>query len=355
MLSPEGEGKESTQFDIDFETLLQASLSISGLIFTTDTAVGLAGLEHAILGFSARLGNLLIQDEFWFAAPFDSAGARLGDPQFVKKRMIIKASGNGLVFENLAILEDIYFTHPYSPPLKEPEYRFGDILTVTGTTSGGIKVSSLTGICADPDKKNKVKKFEKKGTVCESGQLELTIQRLTVAGIHIAGLLMDQTFEFKPEEPFSAKAVLRGDLPALGNVAIAASLVTVDINQISLTDVSLSLTNELLYLKLLDKDGNLDFEKIEFRFVLFFDAGFLKGKTVIARDTGVTSQEFVLGISPPGFTFTNTTKFSGNGTLSFQSTKFTLAIPLDALTFKSEAAFTLSGLSSAKLGLTLSF
>jgi hypothetical protein len=354
-LSPGEEGRESVPFDIDFETALQANLRLSGLIFTTDTVVGLAGLEHAILGFSTNLGDLSFHDEFWFAAPFDSGGARLGDPQFVKKRVTIKASGNGIAFENLVIFEDVHFSHPYQSPLQEPEYHFGNILTISGATSGGIEVASVTGICADPSKRNKVKKFARKGTVCESGELELTVERLTLKKMHIADLWIDQTLEFRPQEPFYAKTVLRGDLPLLDNAQFAASVVTTNVGQIDLTDVSLSLKNTMIYLKLLDKEGDLDFEKIKFQFALFFDAGFLKGTTLITQGTGVTSQKFVFGLSPPGFSFTNTTKLSGNGSLDFKSTKFALGISFNPLTLKSEMTYTSTGLSSAKLALILNF
>lgn len=355
MLSPDEEGRESALLDIDFETAVQANLRLSGLTFTTDTAVGTAGLEHAILGFSTALGDMSLQDEFWFATPFDSAGARLGGAQFVKKRVTIKGSGNGISFENLAILEDVHFDHPYSLPLKDPEYHFGDILTISGATSGGIEVASVTGICANPDKKNKVKKFKRKGAVCESGRLGLTIERLTFKKIRIAGLRIDQTLEFKLQQAFYAKTALRGDLPLMHNAAFAASMVTTNIGQISLADVSLSLKNALIYLRLLDEEGDLDFEKIKFQFVFFFDSRFLKGTTFIVRGTGVTSQKLVLGISPPGFSFTNTTELSGNGSLNFKSTKFVLGIPLNPLTLKSEATYTLAGLSSAKLALILNF
>ena len=91
---------------------------------------------------------------------------------FVKKRIQTSINLAGFTLTNLAIFEDFNFTHPFLNAVQTygaeaQEFRFGDIITVVGQTVSGINIRSVTGIGADPDVPNLVKKASFSGSLCQ--------------------------------------------------------------------------------------------------------------------------------------------------------------------------------------------
>lgn len=130
---------EMAKFDFDFEGLLDLDITLSGLTFGNDLAIGIAGIEHYIMSLSTTLGALDLMDEFAFAAPYslrktywkivdhvvqpgtpttddydfiDNNYYRASDLRFVKKRVSAEITLGGLTFDNLVLFEDISFYHP---------------------------------------------------------------------------------------------------------------------------------------------------------------------------------------------------------------------------------------------------
>lgn len=188
---------EAYKFDIDFEALLNLDVTLSGLTFSNDLAMGITGIEHYIADISTTLGALDLKDEFAFAKPyldcpwykpsaakyidmwfgggagFPAASTTchaIGGVLFVKKRVNMEISIGGLTASTLVMFEDVNFPEPtwhgthlvpvppspgatynniYPYDEEDQEFRFGTIFGIRGTTISGIGVTAKTGICAD--------------------------------------------------------------------------------------------------------------------------------------------------------------------------------------------------------------
>jgi len=170
---PQTTAVEVSKFDFDFEGLLELSITLSGLTFSNDLAIGIAGLEHYIGSVETTLGALTVVDEFVFARPYigmlypwpskwlpGNVGTPVGNMLFVKKRAYAEMTIGGLTFTNLAMFEDVNFPEPWDTTFTDTnlngeydsadqDFRFGDIVGISGTTVSGITVTAETGFCAE--------------------------------------------------------------------------------------------------------------------------------------------------------------------------------------------------------------
>lgn len=225
---------EKTLLKFDIEALIKFGLSVSGLLFTTDIAVGIPGLEHAIFNIHASLGMVDILAEMWLATPFESVTDVNNLPNivvippggmlFVKERITTSLTLGGLQVKNLAIFEDVTFPNPNSPYGEadcdgdgEPEgtciggietnpathyqtqsFAFGDLITIAGATPSGITIVGQLGICAT-NAGNAVKKFSASGSVnpdCVGKvkpQLFFDFETISISGIPLASGLLGST------------------------------------------------------------------------------------------------------------------------------------------------------------------
>ncbi len=244
---PQTTSYEADKFDFDVEALLNLDFTLSGLTFSNDLAMGIAGIEHYIADIQTTLGAMNLYDEFAFAKPYINCNywypskwkgpevdcTPAGNVLFVKKRVTMEITLGGLTVSNLAIFEDIDFPQPtdttytdddasgyYDQP--DQRFRFGDIITVSGTTVSGIEVTTKTGICADfdiyggvylwdilgkwgvykvlesaPD--NVIKKKKWSESVCENEKLEFTKEYIAVTGVTpMSGLTFNVHTIFNP-------------------------------------------------------------------------------------------------------------------------------------------------------------
>ena len=113
--TPETAQSESVEYLLDFASNLQLSLTFSGLSASSDVGWGVTGLEFAILRLQGVLGVFDLHDEFVFAAPFGLHNQSLaqGRVSSVKKRVSVRFNLYGLEVENLALFENVKFTHPF--------------------------------------------------------------------------------------------------------------------------------------------------------------------------------------------------------------------------------------------------
>lgn len=204
-LNPEGTQTEAVKFNIDLQSNLQLTVTLSGLTFGADLGFGTTGIEFAILSLNTQLGALSVFDEFVFAQPFGAnftgvcgsttdatpdqcpgdqvfpIGSSTGDADeidsavgFVKKRISLEINIAGVTLRNLAIFEDVDFpdihdgidgvTHEFDHfgpgsfyhvggvnntiDDQTPTYGFGDVITLSGQTVSGITVTGSTTLCA---------------------------------------------------------------------------------------------------------------------------------------------------------------------------------------------------------------
>lgn len=133
----------------------------------------------------------------------------IGPTLFVKKRFTTNINLAGFNITNLAIFEDINFTHPFLTSVQTygasfQEFRFGNILTISGQTVSGISFRSVTGLGADPDIPSLIKKATFLGSVCENNNpgvqadaLALCVEQLFIDNIRIGSLTISSRSEFE--------------------------------------------------------------------------------------------------------------------------------------------------------------
>lgn len=191
---------EKTLLKFDIESIIQLSASVSGMVFSIDSAIGIPGLEHLILRGMFALGSVDLTSELWLATPYETvtdvnlmpntAVIPPGRFMFVKKRITTVISLGGLTAKNLAIFEDVTFPNPGTSygetdcdgdglpegtcvlgietnpadQYQTQSFAFGNLFSLTGQTPSGITITSQLGICAT-NAGNAVKKFSAPGSV----------------------------------------------------------------------------------------------------------------------------------------------------------------------------------------------
>lgn len=134
----------------------------------------------------------------------------IGPTVFVKKRVQTSINLAGFTLTNLAIFEDFNFTHPFLSSVQTygaeaQDFRFGDIITVLGQTVSGINIRSVTGLGADPDVPNLIKKASFAGSLCRDvnegasilGNFAFCVEQLFVDNIQIGSLTVNSRTEFR--------------------------------------------------------------------------------------------------------------------------------------------------------------
>lgn len=133
----------------------------------------------------------------------------IGPTLFVKKRFTTNINLAGFNITNLAIFEDVEFTHPFLASVQTygtsfQDFRFGNIITVSGQTVSGISFRSVTGLGADPDIPSLIKKATFLGSVCENNNpgiqadaLALCVEQLFIDNIRIGSLTISSRSEFE--------------------------------------------------------------------------------------------------------------------------------------------------------------
>jgi len=354
-LKPQTTVAEVSKFDIDFEGLLDLYITVSGLTFSHDLAFGVAGIEHYIANLETTLGALDLRDEFWFAAPYDEDGNRLGDMQFVKKKVEAEMTIGGLTVSTLALFEDINFTHPYEPPVKDPVYRFGVIFTVSGATVSGIGVESITGICADPQVKNKVKKYWEYGRVCENQKLEFTVEKINITGIPIAGVIIDSYTEFRPGVPIAETIDI--SFTVMG-IDMLIELYTEDITTFSLSSAEYTLATDYITVIWSDKDGDLTLtaaDEVEVISSVPVQAATFSNDIILVPTKGITKAEFGMEVPVVIGTLSTSVTYVGPPPLAMDEWSFALSTDVAGLGFVMDATFGMAGLESAGVEISVSF
>ena len=222
---------ERTLLSFDIESITNLNITISGMVVTIDSAIGIAGPEHLIIQEIFNLGAVTIHPEMWFATPFETvldANSQPnvvvippGEPLFVKKRLTTILNIAGITLTNLAMFEDVNFPNPgadFGPliyPAQSQSFGFGDIVTLTGQTVSGITITSTTGFCATLAA-NTVKKHSAPGSVnpactatlggilvepIEGGAktpILFDFENISIGGLSVGGVSAGASLNFRP-------------------------------------------------------------------------------------------------------------------------------------------------------------
>jgi hypothetical protein len=361
---------EYRKFLFDFESILEVNFTISGLTLGNHIAMGLAGIEHYIFSLSTTIGALDLVDEFWFAAPYNKNNEQVGPFQFVKKRVTGEITIGGLSFAALVLFEDVYFDHPYTrdPALLGKYYGLGTVLTLSGQTVSGIGVESVTGICADPTKPNKVKKWSKDGRVnplCalfsipEDGggktPLYFEFEGLYLTGIQVGPLTLDASAEFRPFHPISI--ALTGYMTFMG-VDLTFTALSENITTFEISETTLSLAFDTYFtVDITDANGNLILDagdSIVVKSSIPIQGATFSNKVVILPPTGFSSGEFGMTIPVSIGKLTAKVTFTPPD-FTMSAWVFTLTSNIAGVDFSISSNFTMTGLTSALITIGIPF
>jgi len=349
---PQTTSWEADQFDFDLEAYLDLAFTWDKTTFSIEGITGIAGPELVALGIETQLGLATLEDEFVFATPFDSEDRRLGGLQFIKKRFTIMFDFIDFRVENLFLAEDIHFTYPYPGPVQTPEYHVGDILTLKATTSGGIRLTSILGLCADPQLTNLLKRKSFSGRVCEDKGFQFTVEKLLIENLTLGNLRLDSETEFRLEEPTSEILDILFTLPGIGD--LTAVLATEDIFSLGLERAILKLrSGAFTFTTVFDSTLSITSNSLIANLRLFDQMTLITTATFIP-DTGLSSLT-IYSLIPTG----DNSQFKvfaihSGGTWSSITFSFFTRI-IEGLEFDIRAKFLLTGLEEVTFELELMF
>lgn len=374
---------------LDFELLLQANLTISGLTLGNKAATGLTGLEHIIVYFKGLLGASQLEVEAWFAAPFETAlipgdvtGSTFSFPictsqpdlmgwcakqlLFVKKRATATVNIGGITLQNLAMFEDVSFPDPEieygtidcdgdgstegtcvngieSNPIdvyQTQSFRFGDIITLSGESVSGILVRSRTGLCAS-DELNKIKKHSDLGRVCQSELVNFAFETLSIQNVTFGNVNIDAFFSLDTDDVLSM--VAKGGLSLWGVANLDFIFDSHDTNQLNQPTMTATFRSPFFSVEVFDLQADLVVESVRLsvKATLNAPASPLTLSSVSTFDPQASLSEHVLGLTFGGanFTFNSSTTWAGVNTLNWEKTSLAFDLKLSTIRVQAGVVF----------------
>ena len=232
---------ELTLLKFGIESELDFTATVWDAAFHLNSAINMAGLERVIVDFSAPLGPIAMKLELWNAVPFETVtdvdhftnwvAIPPGDLMFVKTRLTTAVEISSVTFENLFMLEDVTFPNPYAEfgplhyPVQSQSFHAGDILTISFEPYPGVRVRSVTNLCANSGS-NAVKGYSASGSVdAEESLCDYCCwdETLSIAGLEYCGIPFWLSLKIDP----TAEDVLRlsggGSFSALGDLELSGS------------------------------------------------------------------------------------------------------------------------------------
>jgi hypothetical protein len=357
-ITPQTTIAQVTKIDLNFEGILDLDITISGLTISTFMAFGMAGIETVVFDLETTIGFLDIYDEFWFSVPYagDLKDTRLDDQlYFVKKRVNLTATLGGLTLNTLLIFEDLNFNYPYThTPVGEQVWAFGICTTISGQTVSGITIISTAGLNCEPQKTNKIKKYDALGTVAGE-DFGFTVEKITIKGVQIAGINISNYTEFRPGAPIKNTMTFSTTIMGIG---LSVALSTTDITQIgTLAGITFTAALDSISVKWVDKNASLAFDDndyIEVKASFPIQTATLSAYFKSVPTTGITAAKIGLSLPVPVGTFSGTLVYGGSP-LSWQQFDFALASTVGGLDVTLSASFGLYGLKYADVKICVPF
>jgi len=385
---------EQTILKFDIEHRLNLNVTLSGLTFSADTAIGIAGPEHGIFSVKSNLGALQLKDELWFAVPFETTPdvntmsnivvIPPGDTMFVKKRVEMNLNIAGINLSNLAMFEDVTFPNPNSEygadrlnqggedcdgdgtidggtcvgdvatntttEYVNQTFGFGDIITLQGQTVSGLRITSRTGFCAD-NGSNSVKKFSAPGRVnpeCVSlNRLKFDFESISISGISIGGVNLSQSFNFTLDGGTTFQSSTGVSFTVADLATISLSLDTTP--PFSLGGISVRLAADSLNLNL-SFTPDLELSSASAAFQTRLSVGGLtstfSANLRAQKGEGITGLNLGMSLSQGTFSSNQSASFVRNGDeMEFASLNVQLNVRAAPVVFTTRAVFGSNGLT----------
>jgi len=170
--------EQHAQLDAEVESTLTLKLDRKALHLALENVWGLQGLLEATWEAEVNLPAPpdTIESSLTFAPPIEG-DRRIppGRPLLVRSRLDVELPREGVEWELGAIVDDVAFedvdasTARYG--VSHQRLHAGAVADVEGETTGGVKLSSQTGWCYDPDARFALVDGSISGEVCPSGEL----------------------------------------------------------------------------------------------------------------------------------------------------------------------------------------
>jgi PKD repeat protein len=232
----------------------------------------------------------------------------------------------------------------------EQAFLFGDIFTLKATTIGKVRVTSILGLCADPQLTNLLKKKSFPGRVC-AGSLGFTVEKILIEDLSIGGVRIDSETEFRLQEPVEETLELFYPLAGLGD--LTAVLATEDILSFALERAILKLRSGPFTLStVLDQTLSISSSSLILSLRPYENLGLFATATFLPT-TGLSSFTLYALIQlGKEARFTTLTIFSAG---AWASSTFTISMSLMGLELDLVARFLSTGLEGVTLDLGLMF
>lgn len=392
---------ERTILTWDIETLINVSLVSESMSLTNDLAVGIAGLEHALLNWDATIGDIDLMSMLWFATPFESvtdANNRRNtvvippaELRFVTFRLETVIRNSGLQFNNLAMFEDVTFPDPgrdygtadcdgdgnvegtcvdggqTNPADKytTSSFAFGNVASLFGQTSAGVLVRTNLGVCAERGSVS-VKKASARNSVnpaCAGGvkpDLLFDFINFSVSGIPISP---DITGRASVDCQKINECSLTSNLNISGGtpIPLSTSFTIEDLFELRFRN-SFRLRADSGPVTVTISFSNFEYRSIRLNFREAFNFGIfnasLSGSTSISRGTGITRANVNFSVSSGSFSADHSLSLMRNPNddgLRFGSLRVRMGVDMDPGNFSLQATFGQSGLTEAVFQLGLQF
>lgn len=331
----------------------------------------------------------------------DGDGIADGSVGFVKKRIGLELNIAGITINNLAIFEDVDFpdihgltgavsdhehdhfdgTQTYDLSSVDsivdnqtPTFGFGDVISVSGQTVSGITVTGLTAFCANGVNRIKKRDFEweaNKACTAQFGQnttpLEggaktpLLFERedLWIEGINLGGIDLEIHTTFVPLKPISS--VIQANFTLLDFADLSATLSSMNITQLELNSLVISVSSGNLTVSLIDFGGDLRIDSTQATLSLVLNPNQNPADltiTIITNDGGITFTSFSLGISRGIMSLDTTTTFTGDGSgnLDWTGTSFALNVDYgNGFVLSANSLFSQFGLGAVDFNIGITF
>jgi len=392
---------EKTFLKFDIESIVNASLSLSGMTFTLRSAMGIPGLEHLILTGLFTLGNVDLAAELWLATPFESVtDVNLlpntvvippGRFLFVKQRLTTEIALGGIALKNLAIFEDVTFPNPGSAygeadcdgdgspegtcvagvetnpadQYQTQSFAFGNLTTLQGQTPSGITIASQLGICAT-DASNSVKKFSASGSVnpdCAAGGLKpgllFDLMTVSIASIPLAAGVTASVRMSCIQ--ITACTLINAFSFAGGPIPFSTSLTVTDLFAVSFGGVSVRVPMGAVTLSLAI-DSGLALSSANFSFAKSLSAGDLSARLTssgsFVKGQGLTGVSVGLAVTSGTFSANHALRLVRDpmlGGLRFGSFGITMGLTIAPARVSLQVVFGQAGLARAGFRIGLVF
>jgi hypothetical protein len=377
----------STPVQVDFQNDLTFTLQLGYFGWNFHGHGGVTGLEDIITSLFIDAGGFRIEPSFVMAQAFqnifttsgfaipsclpNAVGSGQCDLFFVSTRLLTSLSFGGVTFTNLAIFEDANFPDPMLAKMPGAAYNtqsqafgFGDVISFTGQTSGGVIIHAATGICAQ----NQVKKLKKHNLDfsvnpdCAPGATTslpffFDFESLSISSVPLAsgvlGSVAVQCVTIFACSYSNGLTVTGGPLP------FTASFVLSDLMTFAFQSVAVTLSQGAGSLTLqIGSGGTLSLSSINLAFLLNPDVNPARLNVFLSGAPGLGIDNFTISLNAlrAGLNTTAIIDFTGaGGSFNFSSFSVVSAMQVGAFTLEGSASFSATGLEMASFDASVQF